>query len=166
VHKSTASNNSWPNLVPTQKKQETTLRIPANYTEQDAAWWLNIGCGVSEPDFSQGSWAIFEGSQFVGGISLEAVPGPGREHVRGLGYYIAPDARGRGAATRAVALLLASITNAQVQRIEASIFAGNMKSGRVLEKSGFTCEGRAKSYYTKDGHLRDAIFYAKIVAGN
>jgi len=120
-----------------------TLRIPHPYTLDDAEWWLANAGAVAE-DFSSGNWAIFEvcaaghvraltprtcactqGDQLVGGISLEPVSqDAARAHVRGIGYYVAPEARGRGIASRAVSTLLSNVVNPAVTRVEANVFAG------------------------------------------
>jgi ribosomal-protein-alanine N-acetyltransferase len=145
---------------------QMTLRIPHPYTAQDARWWLEQGASAPLADGSAGSWAIFENDLLVGGIGLEHVGAPCKEHCRTLGYYISPAARGRGVATRALGALLAKLAESPsqpVRRIEACIFAGNNRSGRVLEKCGFVNEGRAKAYYLKEGQHKDAVFYAKLL---
>mgnify|MGYP002635203159 CR=1 FL=1 len=45
-------------------------------------------------------------------------------------------------------------------RITASIFDGNSRSQRVLEKCGFEHEGWSRKYYFKNGRFIDSLHYA------
>jgi len=59
-----------------------------------------------------------------------------------IGYWIGPDAKGRGIATEAATgLIRAASTNLAPQRIIAGHFEDNPASGRVLEKLGFAYTG-------------------------
>ena len=50
-----------------------------------------------------------------------------------------------------------------LRRLEASAFVENLASIRVLEKCGFTLEGRLRSLYLdRDGAVCDAFLYAKL----
>ncbi len=42
-----------------------------------------------------------------------------------------------------------------------SSFANNPASARVLEKAGFTFEGRLKNNVMKDGQVLDSLLYAR-----
>jgi RimJ/RimL family protein N-acetyltransferase len=41
------------------------------------------------------------------------------------------------------------------------VFANNPASARVLEKAGFTFEGRLKNNVMKDGQVLDSLLYAE-----
>jgi RimJ/RimL family protein N-acetyltransferase len=47
-------------------------------------------------------------------------------------------------------------------RITAHVFHFNAVSARVLEKAGFSLEGRLRKHYKKDGAVFDGLLYAKI----
>lgn len=47
-------------------------------------------------------------------------------------------------------------------RITAKVFYFNKGSARVLEKSGYTCEGILRNHYKKDGKIFDGKLYAII----
>jgi RimJ/RimL family protein N-acetyltransferase len=47
-------------------------------------------------------------------------------------------------------------------RLHAHVFAFNHASARVLEKSGFTLEGRLRHSAYKDGQLIDQLLYALV----
>ena len=50
--------------------------------------------------------------------------------------------------------------NFDVCRIYSTVFEENPASVRVLEKAGFTCEGRLRKAATKDGQTFDLLLYA------
>jgi RimJ/RimL family protein N-acetyltransferase len=50
--------------------------------------------------------------------------------------------------------------NFPLRRISAEVFSNNPGSSRVLEKAGFTFEGRLKYHVLKDGKLLDSLLYA------
>ena len=47
-------------------------------------------------------------------------------------------------------------------RIYAQPFAENTASARVLEKAGFTCEGRLRANVLKDGKVLDTLLFARV----
>jgi RimJ/RimL family protein N-acetyltransferase len=51
--------------------------------------------------------------------------------------------------------------NFPLRRISAEVFANNTASARVLEKAGFTFEGRLKNHVVKDGQVLDSLLYAR-----
>ena len=75
-----------------------------------------------------------------------------------LGYWIARDHWGRGFATESARALLAIARALGLKRLEASYFADNPASGRVLEKLGFTATGlRAPRYSCARGRDAEAV---------
>ena len=97
----------------------------------------------------------------VGGIGIH----PGQDvhrHTATLGYWLGAEFWGRGIMTEAVAALTDfCFENFPLRRISAEVFANNPASARVLEKAGFTFEGRLKSHVVKDGQLLDSLLYAR-----
>jgi len=97
----------------------------------------------------------------VGGIGIH----PGQDvhrHTATLGYWLGAEFWGRGIMTEAVAALTDfCFENFPLRRISAEVFANNPASARVLEKAGFTFEGRLKNNVIKDGKLLDSLLYAK-----
>lgn len=81
---------------------------------------------------------------FAGSITLfpQAL---GRQAM--VGYSMLPEARGRGAATRAVRMVSAWAFTTGVQRLVAGTMPDNVASQRVLEKAGFVREGIERSRY-------------------
>jgi RimJ/RimL family protein N-acetyltransferase len=81
-----------------------------------------------------------------------------------FGYWLGRAHWGRGIATEAAQMLADHALNAGgMRRLEASVFVENRASIRVLEKCGFTLEGRLRSLYLdRDGGVSDAFLYAKL----
>lgn len=50
-------------------------------------------------------------------------------------------------------------------RLGARLHAGNHACRRLLERLGFTFEGRLPSYVIRDGERRDCLLYGKLAAG-
>lgn len=64
-----------------------------------------------------------------------------------IGYDLVPEGRGRGAATRSVALLAAwAFDTLEMGRVEAVVHPGNVDSRRVLARLGFQREGLLRAY--------------------
>ena len=83
-----------------------------------------------------------------------------------LGYWIARDHWGRGFATESAAALLAIARTLGLERLEASYFADNPASGRVLEKLGFTATGmRAPRYSCARGRDAEAVLMRQWLEG-
>jgi RimJ/RimL family protein N-acetyltransferase len=80
--------------------------------------------------------------QLVGGIGIKPPYGPGRGHPD-LGYWIAPEAAGRGYATEAGRAVVAFAFGAlRLPVLDAGHYFDNPASARVLVKLGFTSTGR------------------------
>jgi RimJ/RimL family protein N-acetyltransferase len=76
-------------------------------------------------------------------------------------------ARGRGLASRAVAMLVRwALEHAGMVRIEALIEPDNAASQRVVERAGFRREGHLRAYFDLelDGRRSDAYVYSLIRA--
>ena len=84
-------------------------------------------------------------------------------HVGGLGYWVVPPDRGRGAATTAVRLVAPWAMDAlDLRRIEAWVEPENLSSQHVLISAGFQQEGRLRNFLTVRGKSSDALVYSVI----
>ena len=84
-----------------------------------------------------------ESGEILGGLALHQLNwelGQGE-----IGYWLFPQARGRGVATRAARFLAEHAFELGLERVEARVFTGNPESERVLERAGFTREGVVRS---------------------
>lgn len=78
-----------------------------------------------------------------------------------LGYYLSEFYWGRGLMTSAVKQICEYIfKNTDIIRIFAEPFAHNTASCRVLEKSGFQCEGILRKNAVKNGEILDMKMYS------
>jgi RimJ/RimL family protein N-acetyltransferase len=97
----------------------------------------------------------------VGGIGIHLGIDVHR-HTAELGYWLGEEFWARGIMTEAVgAFSDFCFDTFSLRRIYAEPFANNPASARVLEKAGFTLEGRLKSNVFKDGKLLDSLLYAR-----
>jgi RimJ/RimL family protein N-acetyltransferase len=97
----------------------------------------------------------------VGGISVH----PGQDVHRlsaTVGYWLGEEFWGRGIMTETVrAVTDLCFDDFPFRRISAEVFSSNAASARVLEKAGFSFEGRLKNHVVKDGKLLDTLVYAR-----
>ena len=81
-----------------------------------------------------------------------------------MGYWLGEPHWGKGIATKAVhALTQYAFAHFDIVRIYAGVFEWNRASARVLEKAGYTYEGRLRKSVTKDGKTIDQLMYAIIL---
>jgi RimJ/RimL family protein N-acetyltransferase len=81
-----------------------------------------------------------------------------------IGYWIAPEAEGRGYVTEAVALLTDfTLREFGANRIAIYCDPRNVRSRRVAERLGYQFEGRSRNTArTPEGALRDSLAYSLI----
>ncbi len=78
-----------------------------------------------------------------------------------VGYLLSQDARGRGAATRAVGLLVEwSFRELGMERVQALVHPDNPGSAGVLERLGFQREGLLRRCRPGNGAREDRILFA------
>jgi ribosomal-protein-alanine N-acetyltransferase len=95
-----------------------------------------------------------------GSVTLMLRP---QEGVAGLGYWLAPAARGRGHASHAVMLLTGwAVQVAGLRRVEAWVEPGNVSSARLLTRCGFLQEGRLRSFLVFPDRRADALVFSRI----
>jgi RimJ/RimL family protein N-acetyltransferase len=135
-------------------------RFPHPYTARDARSFLKsvIGARVET------SFAIEVDGAAVGGIGFHVQSDVERIGAE-IGYWLGEAYWGRGIATAAVrAVTEHALATPGLWRVFALPFADNRASARVLEKAGFTVEGRLRSSAIKDGRILDQLLYARIRA--
>jgi RimJ/RimL family protein N-acetyltransferase len=98
--------------------------------------------------------------RLLGSMSREPLEG----HIASFGYWLAPEARGQGAATRALRLIADwTLAATDAIRLEAYTDAGNDASGRVLERAGFVREGVRRAWdLDRQGGPIDSVFYIRL----
>jgi RimJ/RimL family protein N-acetyltransferase len=112
--------------------------VPSPYTREHAVEWLSH----SEPDMAQ-FFAVDADDQLLGSFSVMEID---RERGYGeIGYWVAAEARGRGVATRAVALLRDWSVSAGLRELEILPDPANTPSCRVAERAGFALTGERRA---------------------
>ncbi|MGN6432057.1 MAG: GNAT family N-acetyltransferase [Gaiellaceae bacterium] len=82
-----------------------------------------------------------------------------------LGYVVAPNARGRGVATRALELLTDwAFAELDALRIALWISAENEASKRVATNAGYRYEGTMRSFHFKQGIREDFEVWSRLPA--
>lgn len=104
-------------------------------------------------------WAIEVDGAAVGGIGLEFFGDVERTSAE-IGYWLGRAFWGRGVMTEAVSAVTSNaFRRFDLTRIFALPFADNPGSIRVLEKAGYTLEGRMPQSAIKDGRIRDQLMF-------
>lgn len=139
------------------------IPIPVPYHLEDARAFVAFAAeGWSsgrEPTFVIADVAT---RTLVGTVAIHRRPDePGKAAV---GYWLAPGARGRGAATRAVRLAVRWAFGVEpgLVRMELLTLVGNDASGRVALRAGFAREGILRRYLPFRGELVDAVMFARL----
>ncbi|HRK23892.1 MAG TPA: GNAT family protein [Beijerinckiaceae bacterium] len=100
------------------------------------------------------------GKRLVGGLTLGNIR-RGAAQAGTLGYWMGARHARQGLMTRAVRLACKlGFLRLGLRRIEAACLPENVASIRLLEKSGFRQEGRARAYLAIAGVRRDHITFA------
>lgn len=134
--------------------------IPFPYTIRDAEEY--ISAMISANKDTTYAFAITLDDKVIGSIGAFRKD---NIHFRTAetGYYISESYWGRGLGTSAVKQLCKYIfDNTGIIRLFAEPFAENVASCRILEKSGFICEGILRKNAFKNGKILDMKLYALI----
>jgi RimJ/RimL family protein N-acetyltransferase len=133
-------------------------RFPHPYTKRDGRAFLLEASARS----SDARLAIAVGGEAVGGIGFAVRPDVERVSAE-IGYWLGEPFWGRGIATEAVTTITRrAVESHGLTRMYAVVFAWNTASCRVLEKAGYTLEGRLRRSAIKDGRITDQLQYAYI----
>ena len=133
-------------------------RVAPNQTKaQTLAWSARHDAGAArDTDHVR---AIELDGQLVG------VTGANRADTRSpfeIGYWLSPDAWGKGLMTEAVGALLAWLEQRGERAFVSGHFADNPASGRVLQKLGFMNSGRNPVFCLGRGEMVDHLYMARI----
>lgn len=134
--------------------------LPFPYTVKDAEEY--ISAMLSADKNKSFAFAIVCDGKVAGSVSVFRRDNIHRKTGE-LGYYLGEKYWNKGVTTAAVkAICKLVFENSDIIRIFAEAFARNGASCRVLEKSGFTCEGVLKANAIKNGIVEDTKMYALI----
>lgn len=134
-------------------------RFPHPYTEADARAWLDMRAADAVNPYN---FAIEFNAEAIGGIGLEFFSDVHRMTAE-IGYWLGESMWGRGFATIAVkAVTEYAFATFKLNRLQAMVFEWNPASARVLEKAGYTLEGRLRKHILKNNLVGDAMIYARL----
>jgi RimJ/RimL family protein N-acetyltransferase len=119
----------------------------------ERSWDAGDAAGFAVRDGATG-----EAIGFAGFVALDLEKQEGE-----IGYVIAPAARGRGAAGRAVGLLTGwGLAELALQRLELRIDPANAASARIAERAGYRLEGTLRNLYFKEGRRGDVGVWSRL----
>lgn len=132
-------------------------RVPWPYTEAHAAEWL--ATPRTKDNVSLSILAHEEATpRLVGGIGIHPA---GDMDGHELGYWLTPDAWGRGYATEAGRAVLGIARYAMgLKSLRSRYYVDNPASGNVLRKLGFRTTGRTSTYSLARGREAESITLA------
>ena len=132
--------------------------FPYPYTRRDASLWIESALAQDE----ETHFAIATDKELIGGIGFQ-MQGDVHRRSAELGYWLGEPFWGRGIATLAVRTMIGhAFGHFDLVRLYAYVFAGNPASERVLEKTGFVCEGTLRQSVLKNERLLDQKLFALI----
>lgn len=134
--------------------------LPYPYTQEDAKNYITAMMHADK--HTSYAFAITIDNKVIGSIGVFRKD---NIHARTaeMGYYIAEPFWGKGFGTTAVKQTCEYIfTHTDIIRIFAEPFAYNTASCRILEKSGFICEGILRNNAVKNGRVLDMKMYSNI----
>lgn len=135
--------------------------IRSPYTRQDARAYVD-DCTWRSAAGLKVTWCVADRSsdEMVGNIAVMDLGGFNPTTAE-VGYWMHPDARGRGLATQAVRLATGhafSEEGLDLRRLSLLAAAGNVASNRVAQKNGFTQVGvERESELLGDGSVDDLV---------
>jgi ribosomal-protein-alanine N-acetyltransferase len=131
--------------------------FPSPYTLEDADSFLQHVARMSPVTW----FAIAVDDHAVGGIGYTLHKDVERASAE-IGYWLGTAFWGRGIMTAALGAVTAHAfrEHAELRRIYAVPFAWSVGSTRVLEKAGYSLEGRMRQSAIKDGLITDQLLYA------
>ena len=133
--------------------------FPHPYTPADADLWIERVLGGDKPETQ---FAIEVDGEAAGGIGVFLQEDVARRSAE-IGYWLGEAHWGRGIMTDAVRRFTAHAFEAyDLLRVYALVFEWNVGSCRVLEKAGYTLEGRLRRAVVKDGQVIDQFVYAVV----
>ena len=122
--------------------QEWTT-IPSPYARDHAESFVRDWVEAGWAEGREATWAIREAGVVQGMVGLTL-----RGSVAELGYWLGPEARGRGLLSRALGLVLAwafdDPAGPGLEQVEWHAFAGNWPSWRAVWRHGFRFEGAVR----------------------
>ncbi|MEK6250605.1 MAG: GNAT family protein [Actinomycetota bacterium] len=138
--------------------------VPSPYSEDDARAWFRD----AERQRREGTGLHFVtvdavDDRVLASVGINAITWAHR--VGQIGYWVAPEARQRGVATRSVRLLSRwALGSLGLARVEIRVDVENGASQQVAEGAGFTREGVLRSRAESKGRRWDEVMFSLLPA--
>jgi RimJ/RimL family protein N-acetyltransferase len=134
--------------------------VPWTYSEAEALAWIERqrrkrAAGTVLALAIQGR----DDERALGNVNLARMSDDDRKAA--IGYWLVPEARGRGLVTASASLLIDwGFANLDLERIEFAILPENHGSQHVAERLGATPEGIRERSHEADGRLHDMTIWS------
>ena len=133
-----------------------TDKFPYPYTKENGKMFIEFATKNTPTNI----FAIDINGEICGGIGIHPQEDVHRKNAE-LGYWLAEPFWGNGIITKAIIQIVEyGFINFDITRIFARPYGTNVASQRVLEKAGFTFEGRFEKTLFKNGEFKDELIYA------
>lgn len=133
--------------------------FPHPYTMSDGKNFIKMALKMDPETY----FAICSGDDAIGGIGFTLHTDVERISAE-IGYWLGEPFWGKGITTEVLkAVTEYAIKNHGLSRVYAVPYESNPASFRVLEKAGYTLEGRMRKSAIKDGKILDQLLYAYVV---
>ncbi|MFC4561291.1 GNAT family N-acetyltransferase [Nocardiopsis mangrovi] len=134
-----------------------------DFTRADAEHWCLVEAPSARVSGDGQQWAAIETATGAFAGSFGLVRTAWKARVTEVGYWLAPQARGRGLATEAViAVSRWAVLDQGFQRVELKAGTANTGSRGVAERAGFTFEGVERSAMPLHTGRTDLAVYSLI----
>jgi len=131
-------------------------KFPFPYTQNDGVAFINLALSATPTEI----FAIVINGEAVGSIGVHPQMDLYCKNAE-LGYWIGEEFWGKGIVPEAIKLMIDyGFKTFDISRIYARTFDTNIKSQRVLEKTGFVLEAELKETLYKNGTVYDELLYA------
>jgi RimJ/RimL family protein N-acetyltransferase len=136
-------------------------RVPSVREDGFASGWVDRYISGWDDGSRAGFAVLSSDDAFLGMVGIVDLDLAGRQGE--IGYMVAPAARGRGVAGRALRLVSAwALGPLGLERVELRISSDNEPSLRVAERLGFVREGVLRSLHLKDDVRSDVVIYSML----
>lgn len=131
-------------------------KFPFPYTQDDGIRFINLALSSAPTEI----FAIVAKEEVIGSIGVHPKADIHCKNAE-IGYWIAEEFWGNGIVPEAVKLMINyGFKTFDITRIYASTYDINLKSQRVLEKSGFVKEAEFFETIYKNGTFHNEVIYA------
>ena len=128
----------------------TTVEAGDWILEQQRRWVAETGAG----------WAVTEADTLIGRVGLRVLrPAEGEAEAA---YWVLPDARGRGVASRALGAMTTWLFGQGLHRVSVVHSTSNEPSCRVARRAGFAAEGIARGAALHTDGWHDMHVHARL----